>query len=173
MFQLQKQQSTIAHLNIRTEKHGEEDVLAADVKVEADVTNDFLSYLNPTLKWSLYDKPNSGQGELIKDDHHMPRLRYPSLPELRWAGKMEKAVFIIHGKKKADDLEFEAGVDKLALCCKEGGTVSITFRCAVLPTPEQSGQLAALLRSETKVSVREGERADDPAGEDPADVKKP
>lgn len=165
MFQLQKQQSIIAHLNIRQEKHGEEDVLAADVKVTADVTNDFLSYLAPTLKWSLYDKPNGGQGELIADDHHMPRLRYPSLPELRWAGRMEKAVFVIHGRKKTDDLEFEAGVDKLSLACKEGGTVSITFRCAVLPTPEQSGQLAALLGSEAKISVREGERADDPPGD--------
>jgi hypothetical protein len=166
MFELSKHQCKIAHINIRTEKHGEEEILAADVKVEADVTNDFLSYLDPTLKWSLYAKPEGGQGELIQDDSHMPRLRYAFLPELRWADKMAKAVFIIHGKKKTDDVEFEASVDKLCLQCKEGGTVSISFRAAVLPTPAQSGFLAGMLGTEAKVSVREaGDPGDGDGGE--------
>lgn len=154
MFELSKHASKIAHLNIRTEKHGEEEVLAADVKIEADVTNDFLSYLHPTLKWSLYDK-QTAQGELIEDKGHLPRLRYAFLREIRWADKIEKAVFIIHGKKKAEDIEFEAGVDKLSLACKEGGTVAISFRAAVLPTPEQTGFLSGLLGVDVKVSVRE------------------
>lgn len=165
MFELSKHTSTIAHLNIRTEKHGEEEVLAADVKVTADVTNDFLSYLAPTLKWSLYSKPEGGQGELIQDESHMPHLRYPFLPEIRWTDKMARAVFIIHGKKKSDDLQFEAGIDKLALECKEGGTVSISFRASVLPLAEQTGQLAALLGSEVKVSVREGDAVDPEDGD--------
>lgn len=165
MFELLKHPGRIAHLNIRTEKRGEEEVLAADVKVEADVTNDFLAYLAPTLKWSLYSKPDGGQGELIQDDSHMPRLRYPFLPEIRWADKMVDAVLVIHGKKKTDDLQFDAGVDKLCLECKEGGTVSISFRCSVLPTAAQAGQLAALLGQETKISVREGEAADTDDGD--------
>lgn len=165
MFELSKHGSKIAHLNVRTEKHGEEDVLAVDVTVASDVTNDFLSYLNPTLKWSLYAKPDSGQGDLIQDDAHLPRLRYAELSELRWVGTMPKAAFIIHGKKKSDDLALEGDVGKLVLTCKEGGTVSIAFKVAVLPTPEQLGALSALLGTEAKVSVREADAADPEAGD--------
>jgi hypothetical protein len=168
MFELSKHNCKIAHLNIRTEAHGEENVLAADVKVEADMTNDFLSYLAPGLKASLYEKPETGQLELICDDHYLPHIRYPELTELRWDRKMEKAVFIIH-RIENGDLCFDAMVDKLCLQCKEGGTVSISFRAAVLPTPEQSGQLAAILGTDARVSVREADDDDDPARGDMAD----
>lgn len=154
MFELSKHKCKIAHLNIREETHGEDKVLAEDIKVQADVPNDFLSYLAPTLKWSLYDKAQDAQGELIEDAGHMPRLRYSQLPPLAWAGEMKKATFVIHGAKKADDLVFEADVDKLVLDCKDGGTVAIKFSAAVYPTAEESGRLAALLGQEHKVSVR-------------------
>ena len=154
MFELLKHKSKIAHLNIREETHGENKVLAEDIKVQADVPNDFLSYLAPTLKWSLYDKSTDAQGELIEDAGHMPRLRYSQLPPLAWSGEMKKATFVVHGAKKADDLAFEGTVDKLVLDCKDGGTVAITFKAAVYPTAEESGRLAALLGQEHKVSVR-------------------
>lgn len=99
MFELLKHKSKIAHLNIREESHGDDKVLAEDIKVQADVPNDFLSYLAPTLKWSLYDKPSNAQGELIEDAGHMPRLRYSQLSALAWDGSMAKAAFTIHGAK--------------------------------------------------------------------------
>ena len=167
MFELLKHKSKIAHLNIREETHGEDKVLAEDIKIQADVPNDFLSYLAPTLKWSLYDKPSDAQGELIEDAGHMPRLRYSQLPALAWDGSMAKASFTIHGAKKSEDLVFEANIDKLLLDCKDGGTVAITFKVAVYPTAEESGRLAALLGQEHKVSVRPGE-AQGPAGDDDA-----
>jgi hypothetical protein len=166
MFELLKHKSKIAHLNIREESHGDDKVLAEDIKVQADVPNDFLSYLAPTLKWSLYDKPDAAQGELIKDDTHMPRLRYSQLPPLAWSGEMAKASFTIHGAKKSEDLVFEATVDKLLLDCKDGGTVAITFKASVYPTAEESGRLAALLGQEYKVSVRPGEAPADDGGDD-------
>ena len=158
MFNLSKHISKIAHLNLREEKHGEDTVLACDVKIEADVTNDFLSYLSPTLKGSLYEKLND-QGELLNDGH-MPTLRYPALPDLLWDGTME-AEFIIHGEKKSGDMVFDASVTKLHLGCKEGGTVTITFRVSLHPTAEQSGRLAALLGQDAKVSVHPPEDSND------------
>jgi hypothetical protein len=157
MFELSKHKCKIAHLNIREETHGEDKVLAEDIKIQADVPNDFLSYLAPTLKWSLYDKPDAAQGELIKDDTHMPRLRYSQMANICWRGSMAKAAFVIHGTKKSEDLVFEATVDKLVLDCKDGGTVAITFRASVYPTAEESGRLSALLGQEHKISVRPGD----------------
>ena len=167
MFELLKHKSKIAHLNIREETHGEDKVLSEDIKIQADVPNDFLSYLAPTLKWSLYDKSDSPQGELVEDGH-MPRLRYSQLPPLSWSGGMVKAAFTIHGAKKSEDLVFEANIDRLLLDCKDGGTVSITFKVSVYPTATESGRLAALLGQEHKVSVRPGEA---PAADGDDDAK--
>jgi hypothetical protein len=118
-FHLENHAAHIGHLNLREEKHGEESVLAIDIKVEADVANDFLSYLSPTLKWSLYDKPEKQQ-DLIEDANHLPRLRYPEM-------------------------------------AKDGGTIALTFRVQVLPTPKQAGALPTFLGKDTKISVRPAE----------------
>ena len=154
MFKLAKQAVTVVHLNIREEIHGEDKVLAEDVKLNADMPNDFLSQLSTTLKWSLYDKPDGTQGELITDAGHMPRLRYSQLGILVWKASPAKMLFTIHGDKKAHDMVFEAVVGKVVLDCKDGGTVSVTFSAAVYPTAEESGRLAALLGQEQKVSVQ-------------------
>ena len=106
MFELSKHKAVIAHLNIREEMHGEEKILAEDIKIQADVPNDFLSYLAPTLKWSLFDRPDAAQVELIKEDGHMPRLRYSQLAPIAWEGKMERATFVIHPPGKAKEFEF-------------------------------------------------------------------
>ena len=156
MFELSKHKCKVSHLNLRGEMHGEDEVLTLDVKLQADVPNDFLSYLAPTLKWSLYDKAHDAQGELIETEGHMPRLRYSSFPPLPWKGEMDKASFVVHGVKKSDDRQFEARVHKLLLDCKDGGTVAITFTATVYPTGEESGALAVLLGQEVKISVRPG-----------------
>ena len=151
-FHLEKPAAKVAHINLREEKHGEEAVLAVDVKITADVPNDFLSYLSPTLKWSLYDK-EPGQGELIPDDTHMPHLRYSALGDLKWDGDMPKAVVTIHGLKKVYDFELVADVNNLRLEPKEGGTVAIAFRLQLLPTAGQSAALVGYLGKEVKISV--------------------
>ena len=151
-FHLEKHAAKVAHINLREEKHGEEAVLAVDVKITADVPNDFLSYLAPELKWSIYDK-QPGQGELIPDDTHLPHLRYPQLGELKWDGDMAKAQVTIHGAKPTHDFNLDADVNGLRLEPKEGGTVAITFRLQLLPTSGQSAALVGYLGKEVKISV--------------------
>jgi hypothetical protein len=161
-FHLEKQVSKIAHINLREEKHGEETVLAVDVKITADVPNDFLSYLKPTLKWSLYEK-EPGQGELLPDDAHMPHLRHPELGVMGWAGEMPGAAVIIHGVKEEYDMEIVADVGKLKFEPKEGGTVALTFTAQLRPNPGQSAALVVYLGKDVKVSVRPREDISPPA----------
>lgn len=158
-FNLEKHNAKVAHINLREEKHGEEAVVAIDVKITADVPNDFLSYLAPTLKWSLYDK-QPGQGELIPDDKHLPHLRYPQLGEIKWADEMASATIVIHGAKEEYDMELTADVNNLKLEPKEGGTVSIVFRIQLLPTAGQSAALVGYLGKDVKMSVRPAEHAE-------------
>lgn len=158
-FTLAKQRAKIAHLNFRQEMHGDEPVLAVDVKVEADVTNDFLSELSPTLKWSLYDKAEDVQGSLVAEAGHMPRLRYPDLGALKWAGKMEGVEFVLQGLAEKKGLALTGALDKLRLECKEGGTVAISWSAAVRPTEAQSAKMAGMLGQDVLVSVSGGTAA--------------
>jgi len=152
-FHWKKQAAKVAHINIGEEKHGEEGVMRMDVKVQSDVVNDFLTYLSPTLKGSLYAKED-GQGELIKDDAHLPHSLYPELGELKWDGEMAGATVILHGKTKAEDIDLVADVNNLRFECKEGGTVAVTLRVQVIPTEEQASTLVLFSGKDVKVSIR-------------------
>lgn len=159
-FHLEKHAAKINHINLREEKHGEESVLAIDVKVGADVPNDFLSYLAPTLKWSLYEK-EPGQGELLPDDNHLPHLRYTQLGELRWEGDMGKAGVLISSMDRPEDVELEADINNLKFEPKEGGTVAISFRIQLLPSGAQSAKLVDFLGKEVRITVRPAETTAD------------
>ena len=152
-FHLEKHLCKVAHINLREEKHGEESVLAVDLKFTADVPNDFLSYLAPTLKWSLYEK-EPGQGELLPDDAYLPHLRHPQLGVMAWSGDMTKAEVILHGATERYDMELEANVGKLKFEPMEGGTVAITFSATLKPNVGQSAALVVYLGKDVQVSVR-------------------
>lgn len=163
MFTLTSQQCKIAHINIRTEKHGEEDVTAVDIKVQSDLSNDFLSYLSPTLKGSLYGPPDgSVQGSLVHDNPgYMPRLLYPEIHQIKWQGSMKRAQVCLHGATKKSNLVLEADVDKLSFEAKEGGTLAVTFRISLIPEGAVLGKIAGMLGVELKVSVApDGEELD-------------
>lgn len=152
---LKRQTVKVAHLNVREEKHGEEPVLAVDIKLTADMRNDFLDQLGEGLRVALY-RPDEEQ--LAGVEVPMSILRFPVLKPLGWDVLMPNVVLTLHGAKKADDQTFEGKISKaIALDPKEGGTVEVSFQVQVNPTPEQMGPLSALLGHSTKVSVRPGE----------------
>jgi hypothetical protein len=150
---LEKMKGKVSHLNVREEKHGEESVMAVDVKVVLDLANEFLDRLSPGLREALY----APQGTPQLDGVEVPLtvLRFPQLGDLDWEFLMVKGAFVLHGAKKADDLLFEGDIKKaLKLSCKEGGTVEVTVQVAVLPEPDELAKLSTLLGRQVKVSVR-------------------
>lgn len=153
-FSLKKQKSRVAHLNVREEKHGEDPVLAVDVKITADVANSFLDDLGRGMRAALYRGEGETAGETFDLDlDHMPVLRFPALQPLKWKVGMVAGKLVLHGSKKAEDLLFECDVKDLALAPKEGGTVELTFQAAVLPTSEELAKLGELLGHDVKVSI--------------------
>lgn len=153
-FSLKKQPSKVVHINVREEKHGEEAVLAVDVKVQADVSNDFLDQLSPGLRAALYRKEGEEPGENTDlEAGHLAVLRFPQIMPFEWKDEMVDAKVVIHGHSKADNIDLSGDVNQVRLAPKEGGTVELTYRVQVLPTPEDSGRLAAVLGKKAKVSV--------------------
>lgn len=162
-FSLKRQSAKVSHLNVREEKHGEDPVVAVDVKVKADLGNEFLDLLSPGLRLSLYAKGADG---LAGMEEPLSVLRFPQLAPIDWEAPMVGCGFVVHGARKADDLEFVGDVSKpLRLAPKEGGTVEVTFQVQVLPSAEQLGSLSAFLGRATKVSVRPVEQASAPPAE--------
>ncbi len=58
MLDFQRHPVKIAHINVRTETHGDEEVTAVDLKLTFDVPNFVLDKLSPTLRPSLYEAAN-------------------------------------------------------------------------------------------------------------------
>lgn len=160
-FAMKKAKGKLAHLNVREEKHGDDPVLANDIKVKMDVANKFLDDLSPGLRAAIFTKEGA-QGQLVDGEDHLTTLRFPQLAPMKWNVGMVDGEITIHGATKAEDLAFECDIKEATLACKEGGTIELTFQAAVLPTPEESGRLAALLGKEVKVSVRPVEQPSQP-----------
>ena len=74
-FQLVEERVFFAHMNLRSEKHGDESEPALDVKFELTTSNSVLKKLNPALLGALYEKDRQGD---IEDDF-LRKLRFPRL----------------------------------------------------------------------------------------------
>ena len=107
-FELEKVKGKIAHLNVREEKHGEDPVLAVDVKIKADVTNKFLDELSPGLRQAFFAKEGAAQPDLEED--HLTVLRFPQLAPQKWNVNLIGGEITLHGARKADDLAFQGNV---------------------------------------------------------------
>jgi hypothetical protein len=159
MFVFSKQKVTVTHINTREEKHGEDQVLACDISIAADLPNTFLDSLSPGLRASLYGRPD--MVDLAADQDHLPVLRHSFLGRLSWTQEMTAASVVLHGATKNKDMVMEANIKKLRLDCQDGGTVGVTFTVQSPVTPEDVGRLAGLLSKQIKLSVKPG---DAPAG---------
>lgn len=151
MFSLAKQPCKIAHLNLREQKEGDEDVLCCDIKLHADVPNGLLDQFAPGMRAAFYDKP---QDQMELGDDHRTVLRFPFLYPLDLSTEMPDATFIIHGANKSENMEFVADVNKVTAGPKEGGTVALVFRAQIKPEPAEVGDLTELLGKLVKVSVK-------------------
>lgn len=155
MLELQKHPVKIMKLNPRSEFHGDEEVLALDIKIAFDIPNSALDRLSPTLREALYEASNDPD-LLGSDAEHLTHVKNPQLGTLKWAGEYSPCGLHMHtgnGRAKGDVLFGNATVGKITIKPKEGGTCACVARAQVLPTPDEVGRLSALLRRAVPVSL--------------------
>lgn len=155
MLELDTELVKINHINARNEKHGEDAVLAVDLKLQARMSNDVLSLFSPMLKQSFYHKDESVQGDLVTDAGYLPNLKHPSLGPVKWAGDWDHQRLAIHnGVRAQDDIVLaDAKINKLTFDFQEGGTVFVNFRVQAHPDEKTSAKLLALLGQEVHMSL--------------------
>lgn len=151
MFELIENECKIAHLNIRDEKHGEEKVLAIDIKFQVDLPNKVLDQISEGLMASMYGA-DEAQDELFEGGH-LPKLRHALLAPLKCDLGSKKVALTIH--RVTHDVKLEGEIKKITLDCKAGGTVSVTFTVACKPEADVVGKLSGMLSSMQSVSMAE------------------
>jgi len=147
MFELNRCLVKITKINLRTENHGEEHVLANDVLLLVIAHNSILDHIDEDLKKFLYCKRPPVEGEQAPiDDEDMPDERFPLLESLHWGyeGVGYEAIFHI-GIDQSSELSIEdCKVNKLQIEPQENGTVRLKLRLQMNPSTLELAKLAAL-----------------------------
>ena len=152
MFDLDKKDCTLVHINLRDEKHGEENVLAVDLKFKGDFDGDILAEFAPDLRHSLYKMAEGGdladQASTVPTALRFPKMIQPLKFDMDIIGA---AVTLAYG---LGDLDLDTcDVNNFKLECHDGGTVSVTYRVQAKPTGDQLAKISMMLGSAVSVSI--------------------
>lgn len=152
---------TITNVNVRSEKHGDEHVPAADLKVKWTTGNDALGEFHPLLKAMFYkpaqEAPEQPELDGVDAVSDMPLLRCPVLEptiKLNTEG-IGYRVEIDRGLGGPSNILLtDTKINRFAVALKEGGSVEITWTIqASKLTEDQLGKLAAMIDCETQITA--------------------
>jgi hypothetical protein len=155
MFSLNKESLNLANVNLRKEMHGEEQVLAVDLKLEFETSNAVLKKFSATLLDALYTQDPGAARDMINPDH-APTLRNPQMGEIKWALEMPFVRFgVFADGTNEEEIVFSAAkCNHFRFVCKEGGTVLLTFRIQKSEPMEMDvTKLVFLMGKSIKVSL--------------------
>lgn len=150
MLKLQSQNCKIEHVNFRTEKHGDDDVTAVDLKLSANLPPSVLDQLVPGMREHFFQAANSSgamKGELA--------LRFPDLVNT-YAVNSDipgYAIAVEWGMNGALVEFADAEVGKIKAELIDGGAVSLSFRVQVAGKPEELARLVPLLNLTLPVTL--------------------
>jgi hypothetical protein len=145
MLHFDKAPVRLLHISIGTEYHGDDEITAADLKVEVELDNDTLDNLSATLRQSLFDP--DGTGDFVNPGRR-PHVRNPQLGKLRWEVDSQPVAFgfLLGGRRKDAMLFPDAKLTRLDMLPKEGARVCYTLRVRVFPNEAEGSQLLGVLR---------------------------
>jgi hypothetical protein len=153
MFNLDNANAQITNLNLRAEKHGDENEPACDIKVSVDIPAERLDDIHPGLCESLYRRPSTGdQIALIdkKAEQAFTVVRHPGLEPVRLKQKFpgyELQVFSPADSDGSEGLLFaDAEVKNFTITPHEGGTTNVTFSVGVTVDEDDIAGLLPFLR---------------------------
>lgn len=155
MFSLERQQVRIVNFNPRKECHGEERVLAGDLKCEVTAGNAVLDHFDKSLRKTLYRKPHGSaeQTNLELGGDGLTELKMPHLAPLRWDDKFPGYELTIHFDL-SDPLAFDdVELTGFSFEALQGGSVKITFTAKMNVDKAQSGELSDLQMEDVEITL--------------------
>lgn len=138
MFEITEGDVLLAHLNTRTEKHGEEDVGAIDLKIKCRASNTILNLLDPRLRTTFFQRAGGGQQADMHSPEHLPQRVFPHIPSFTWDDKLEGYTASIGtGLGLVTVTLNQVKVHKFKFEPVDGGTVDLTYTVSCNPSAEQ------------------------------------
>lgn len=158
MFQTENVPASIAHLNVRKEKHGDESQLAVDVKFETQASNEILESIQPGLRESLFRQPGKGEQQALPiDGNTLTAVKFPSLEPVKLTHEFMGYEVEIGGDLEATEaiVLVDVKLKKLAIDPIEGGSVALTFTASCEAEANDVADLAdALIREGVRLTLR-------------------
>jgi len=154
MFELKAAPCKLMHVNLRTEKHGEDDVRAVDLKFERVGPNTLIDELAPGLRAALYQPPQQGNqadafnGELTT--LAFPQIKMPLQLDGEFPGYKAS---IATGLDPDDVLVLTSELKKQKVEAVQGGSARHEFTLSTYPDDEEIGRLASALGHEVELTL--------------------
>ncbi|HDS1087112.1 TPA: hypothetical protein QDZ57_000200 [Stenotrophomonas maltophilia] len=158
MFQLDQHDAVFSHLNLRKEKHGDEDAAAADLKFSLNAPNTILNTIDPAILPAFWKKADKGQQQNLpmEGSTDLVALNLPLLGEQDITGKFEGYELSIGSLMDHIEPVFFADtkVKKITWKPLEGGSVAMGFTCSVLLDEDEAAELlSAWIRGEVRLTL--------------------
>lgn len=165
-FYLTKERALLAHLNTRTELHGDEDVPACDLKLELNLHNSVLNKLHSELREVFYTADK--QADIEAD--HLVNLRFPQMSAFAWDTELPRAVLTIHDDVDGDFV-IQGKANKFKLELLEGGTTKLQIRFQMGEIdPQDAATLFGMLRQTVSISLAPEDEEEKPDNFEQADL---
>lgn len=162
-FELDRQPAILKTVTNRSEHHGDDEKAAATYGFRITDANTILDRLSPTLRKTLYTKPE-GQDELPGIDESTPLLRTRGIDHLVFNGALEGWTLEVDWGINEDAPITFGGckVDGFKVFPKEGGSVELALRVGTSDIDaDRHGKLAVSTRQELTISLRAPTKKDD------------
>lgn len=155
MFEVDKTRAFVSSVNMRAEKHGEENVLASDIKLEVKLSNTVLNEFDKGLMAALYREVRKGEQQELIGDNKFVAVRFPLLDGFRREEEFTGYRLSIGSELGlSEELELsDITLKKFAFDPMEGGTVAVTFNAVAHPTSDEAGELCALIQETVSLTL--------------------
>lgn len=153
MFSLLQRECTIVSVNPRVERHGDETVPACDLFLGFTGSNDILSEFHPSLKSSLYSRPD--EPDMADEPGYLPRLKFQHIGPVKWGQEHVGYRMVIHNEiDPRRDREVDlCDISKVVFKCHDGGSVETRLKVAMKAPEELVGWLCSHISSGVSVSL--------------------
>lgn len=145
----------ILSVNPRAEKHGDENVLAGDLKFQIKAHSKILHSFSPMLREFFYQPDNDDQASLDMGEDNLTSLRHPEIPAIPWLYEGEGyKLRLDYGLGGDSDVKLhDVKIGKFSLTPQEGGTVIVGFRAQSQLDADTIGKLCDLIQGEVKIDL--------------------
>lgn len=157
MFALTAHEASIANINQRIERHGEDRALAVDIKFSMSTANNVLDHFDKGLREALFRKPGKGeQQDLPINDNPLTAVKFPALEAQRLAHEFSGYELQIDGLLDATQpiILVDVKLKKFVADPKEGGSVELSFTASANVEPDELSELGeALVREDVRITL--------------------